>query len=152
MKFTVSRPIGSFCWLIGLAVGAATLWPAVANAQESTPVDSLALARQYTQWLYDGMADSLVAHSTEDARGQFATVDRYTNTSRTIAERGGTEVKVLEETWKLRNGRCQYWRAATFDRIDQPLLVRWVLDPDGRIDGLGLGPLSDAPPVDAEHC
>jgi hypothetical protein len=134
-------------WIVILTIGAASLAPASALAQEA-PVDSLALARQYTQWLYAGEADSLLAHSTEETR----TETDFTRLGQMIAERAGFELEVSEETWKLRNGACQYWRTAQFSVMDEPLLLRWVLDPQGRIEGLGAGPLTQAPPVESETC
>ncbi len=123
------------------------------EAQEPTAaVDSLALARQYTTWLYAGVADSLIAHSSEAAKGFFSNVENWRRYTETILERGGLEVEVLEETWKLRNGRCQYWRTAEFSGSDEPLLVRWVLSPAGEIDAVGLGLASQPPMVDSEHC
>lgn len=140
-----------FTWIVLLGIGLAA--PDVASAQvEDASVDSLALARQYTAWLYTGQADSLVAHSTENAREAFATVEGYTRYTETIAERAGFEADVVEETWKLRDGACQYWRTARFTDIDESLLVRWVLDDAGRIAGLGLGPALQPPPVEAETC
>lgn len=122
---------------------------APAAAQTPAPVDSLALARQYTQWFYRGEADSLVAHVSEQAKtGEFGRAEFWRRGTDMVAERAGLELEVVEESWKLRNGRWQYWRAARFSGMDEPLLVRWVLDADGRIDGLGLGPLSQAPPTD----
>lgn len=123
----------------------------VPAAAQEAPVDSLALARQYTEWLYAGEADSLYAHTAEASREQM-TAERYAQVSSTIADRAGFEVDA-EETWKLRNGDCQYWRTATVSNMDEDfLLVRWVLTPEGRIEGLGVGPYSQAPPVDAETC
>lgn len=127
---------------------AATAAPALA---QDAAVDSLALARQYTEWLYAGEADSLYAHTTETAREQM-TAEGYAQYSAMIAERAGLEVDA-EETWKLRNGDCQYWRTATVSNMgDDFLLLRWVLTPEGKIEGVGAGPLSQAPPVEAETC
>lgn len=130
--------------VIGLAV------PGRAPAQ--TEVDSLALARQYTQWLYAGQADSLVRHSTADARESFATVERFVEYGETITERAGFEIDVVEETWKLRGDACQYWRTARFTDTDTPILLRWVLDEAGRITGFGIGSALDPPEVEAETC
>lgn len=137
-------------WLAVLALGAASLSPDVARAQ--APVDSLALARQYTTWLYAGEADSLVAHSTDETRNEEGAADKYTQMTQLIAQRAGFELEVSEETWKLRNGDCQYWRVAQFSAMEEPLLIRWVLDPQGRIDGFGAGPYTQAPPVESETC
>lgn len=138
-------------WLVVIPV-TALMAPHAAAAQDTTPVDSLALARQYTAWLYAGEADSLVAHSTPEALESFSTIDRWTSYTEMIGSRAGEEVSVIEESWKLRNGDCQYWRVATFSGMDEPFLLRWVLTPDGRIAGVGLGPETQAPPVDRETC
>ena len=125
--------------------------PFSARAQEA-PVDSLALARQYTAWLYAGEVDSLLAHSNDTMREAQAEEGSYAMVSNVIAERAGFEISVTEETWKRRNGKCQYWRSAMFSAAPEDILIRWVLDPDGRIDGFGAGPSSQAPPVEAETC
>jgi len=138
-------------WLVALSIAAASLAPASTFAQEA-PVDSLALARQYTEWLYTGEADSLLAHSTEETRTEMGANGDFTRISQMIAERAGFELEVSEETWKLRNGDCQYWRTAQFSAMDEPLLIRWVLDPLGRIAGLGAGPFTQAPEVESETC
>ena len=136
-------------WIAVLAL-CASLAPASARAQ--APVDSLALARQYTTWLYAGEADSLVAHSTDETRTEAGARDRFVQLSQLIAQRAGFELEVSEETWKLRNGDCQYWRTAQFSALEEPLLIRWVLDPQGRIAGFGAGPYTQAPPVESETC
>jgi hypothetical protein len=65
-----------------------------------------------------------------------------------LAVRAGTETAVLEEKFVKRNGRTQYWRTARFSDFPEPILLRWVIDAEGKITGLGLGPLSQAPPID----
>ncbi|HEU4463761.1 MAG TPA: hypothetical protein VFS53_01830 [Gemmatimonadota bacterium] len=134
-------------WTIVLAFALSALMPTAALAQEA-PVDSLGLARQYTTWLYAGEVDSLVAHSTDE----MAATGDYARVGQMIAERAGVEIEVSEETWKLRNGECQYWRTSQFSSTEEPILLRWVLDPQGRISGLGAGPYTQAPPVEAETC
>jgi hypothetical protein len=137
-------------WTAVLALFAASLAPGVARAQ--APVDSLALARQYTTWLYAGEADSLLAHSTEETRNEEGARDRLLQLSKMISDRAGSELEVSEETWKLRNGDCQYWRTAQFSALEEPILIRWVLDRTGLIAGYGAGPYAQAPPVESETC
>lgn len=111
--------------------------------------DSLALARQYTVWLYTGQVDSLFAHHPADAQKDTTLRQRIRASVDQLALRAGTETRVIEEKFVKRNGRTQYWRTATFsDFPAEPLLVRWVLNPDGTIGGIGMGPLSQAPPID----
>lgn len=123
-----------------------------AASQETAPVDSLAAARQYTEWLYAGEADSLVAHSTEEARQGFSTVEGWNRLADQISSNAGIELAVIEETWKLRNGDCQYYRVGAFSGFEGGLLIRWILTKDGRISGVGVGPADRAPPFDREDC
>ena len=120
--------------------------PASTAAQANTAPDSLALARQWTMWFYAGDADSLVAYygGDDDPAERRA---RYAEISLMVAERAGFETEVIEETWKKRNGQTQYWRTAKFSGIDEPLLMRWIYS-EGKHLGMGLGPLSQAPPTD----
>lgn len=120
--------------------------PPSLSAQNPQAMDSLALARQYTQWFYGGMMDSLVAHY--DPTGDKPTADDFMRQLELVITRAGREVSVVEEKFVKRHGQTQYWRAARFDSMDEPLLIRWVILPGGYIGGMGLGPLSQAPPID----
>jgi len=120
---------------------------AQAQAQHQT-VDSLALARQYTMWFYAGMADSLLAHyDPADSAGR-GNPEQILQALDQLTARAGNEVSVIEEKFIKRNGHTQYWRTAKFDNMEEPILLRWVIMPGGYIGGLGLGPLSQAPPID----
>ena len=133
--------------LLFLALG-----PVAARAQEPTPRDSLTLARLYTQWLYDGQADSLLAHSSDWALERYATLDEWWRRSQMIAERLGWETNLIDEAWRLVNGRCQYWHTAQFSEIPVPFMIRWTLNEQWEIIGLQLGAASDPPEADAEVC
>jgi hypothetical protein len=63
----------------------------------------------------------------------------------TIASRAGSEVSVIEEKFITRNGARQYWRTAKMDILPEAFLLRWVISPEGRIAGVGMGPASQAP-------
>jgi len=131
-----------------LTFAAALLLGTQAAQAQKQPVDSLALARQYTMWFYAGMADSLLAHyDPADSAGR-GNAEQILQALDQLTARAGNEVSVIEEKFIKRNGRTQYWRTAKFDHMDEPILLRWVIMPDGYIGGLGLGPLSQAPPID----
>jgi len=122
--------------------------PTSAAAQADTAPDSLALARQWTTWFYAGDVDSLVASygGDDDPAERRA---RYAEISLMVAERAGFEMEVIEESWKKRNGQTQYWRTAKFSGMDEPFLIRWIYS-EGKHLGMGLGPASQAPPVDED--
>jgi hypothetical protein len=136
------------------AIPAATLLVVIATAQPlaaqaTRPVDSLALARQYTQWLYAGQVDSLLAHYPAGSRDSTARRAIQQDIDR-LATRAGKEVQVIEEKFVRRNGRPQYWRTAQFSDLSDLILLRWVINSNGEITGFGLGLASQAPPIDPE--
>lgn len=131
-----------------LALAAMVMGTRAAPAQTHQPIDSLALARQYTQWFYAGMADSLLAHYDPADSTNRGTAEDILGALDQLTSRAGNEVSVIEEKFVKRNHRTQYWRTAKFDNMDEPILLRWVILPGGYIGGLGLGPLSQAPPID----
>ena len=110
--------------------------------------DSLALARQYTVWFYTGEVDSLIAHHAADSQRDTTLRRGITARMEQVALRAGTETAVIEEKFVKRNGATQYWRTAKFSDMSEPFLLRWVINPDGTIGGMGLGPRSQAPPID----
>jgi hypothetical protein len=130
-----------------LAVAAAlVLVPVTARSQ--TRPDSLTLARQFTAWFYAGELDSLMAHHPAQDRADSTLRQHLQGDIDMLSVRAGTEVQVLEEKFVMRNKRPQYWRTAKFTNFPEPLLIRWVINPQGEIIGRGLGPLSQAPPID----
>ena len=133
--------------VLGVALLVST---SAAHAQnQRQPIDTLALARQYTQWFYTGMADSLIAHQDpSDTSAASRDPERLLQRMDQLTSRAGNEVEVIEEKFVKRNGLTQYWRTAKFDNFPEPILLRWVILPGGYIGGMGLGPLSEAPPID----
>jgi len=121
--------------------------PLVAQDAPARP-DSLALARKYVGWLYETQVDSLWAHTSAEMREDLGSSDWWRQRADEIALRAGSETEVIEERFRMRNGRPQYWRTARFSDFDQPLLLRFVIDDAGMIAGLGMGPASQPPPTD----
>ena len=115
------------------------------------PADSMQLGRRYTQWLYAGQVDSLVARHAEEARADTARLAASLRSALAdLAARAGAETEVVEERFVTRNGRRQYWRTARFSNYAEPVMIRWVILPSGEIIGLGTNPASRAPPVDPQ--
>lgn len=130
--------------LVGSLLGSAA---ANLHAQERLPADSMELGRKYTLWFYTSQPDSLLAHMDSAFRAQM-TIEEIEKAMLNVASRAGNEVSVVEEKYITRNGQRQYWRAAKMDILEEPFLLRWVITPKGEIAGVGMGPLSQAPPVD----
>ncbi|MGE0354868.1 MAG: hypothetical protein AB7I33_03195 [Gemmatimonadales bacterium] len=136
---------------MALTLAAAALIAATPAAAQAAPsgTDSLSLARKYTNWFFTGQMDSVLAHMNEKGRAS-TTAEELMQRLDMLTSRAGNEVAVLEEKFVKRNGQTQYWRTSQFDNFDEPLLFRWVILPKGEIGGMGMGPASQAPPIDPE--
>ena len=133
--------------LAALGTGLAS---APAAAQDGMPADSLAYARQITAWFFAGEVDSLVAHSDSGGQG----IDAEANWQQRLEQftgRAGEELEVVEEKFAKRNGNTQYWRTSKYSKFTtEPILLRWAFNKKGELIGAGVGPLSQAPPVDPD--
>lgn len=130
-----------------LMLSALALGGGLLHAQERLPADSMELGRKYTLWFYTNLPDSLLAHMDSASRARM-TIAEIEQTMAQVAIRAGNEVSVIEEKFITRNGARQYWRTAKMDIMEEPFLLRWVITPKGEIAGVGMGPLSQAPPID----
>jgi len=122
--------------------------PAPDSAAVQPPADTLAIGRRATGFFYDGEIDSLWAMLTPEFQEGLGSPGKLLERLEFVLERAGTEVDLIEESIRMRNGRPQYWRVAEFDLAPEPLLLRWVISPDGKVSGQGIGLASQAPPTD----
>ena len=127
--------------------------PAAAPAPRPAPAkldyDSLAFGRQATDWFYAAEIDSLWAHTDSAMRVNMGSKDKWFEMQMQFASRAGSEASVVEERWIKRNNFRQYWRILRATEFtDEPLMLRWSLIPGKMINGLGMNPLSAAPPAD----
>lgn len=113
------------------------------------PADSIEIGRRFSVWLYTARFDSLIAHAPADQRKDSLQMQhQYEQILVDLTARAGTETEVVSEKFVRRLGKPQYWRTAKFSNMNEPMLVRWVIGPNGEALGLGLGPASEAPPTD----
>ena len=130
------------------AILAAFVLPTLSlQAQQRLPADSMELGRKFSLWLYTNQSDSLLAYTVQNPERPTTAAD-IERIGLQIATRAGNEVSVIEEKFITRNGARQYWRIAKMDILEEPFLLRWVITPEGKINGIGMGPLSGAPPID----
>ena len=117
-------------------------------AQAQMPADSLAHARKLTEWFFTAQHDSVVAHFATD--GDPITTAELQDRLEEFTARAGIESEVLEEKFVKRNGMTQYWRTGKYSVFEEPVLFRWAFNKQGQIAGMGVGPASQAPPVDKD--
>lgn len=120
-------------------------------AQEARlPADSMEIGQKYTKWFLAYEADSLWSHMTPEMQERNGGVDHLVDMMDQVALQVGTEMEVLEERYVTRNGKPQFWHTGRFSEMPEPIQIRWVIEPDGRISGAGINPASQAPAVDPE--
>lgn len=121
--------------------------PTPAPKPAQLPADSMEIGRRLTQWMYTAQADSVISLMDADTRAHVSKAEILEN-SRQLALRVGSETKLIEEKYITRNGNRQYWRVASFSNFAEPVVIRFVITPKGELIGMGMNPLSKAPPID----
>jgi hypothetical protein len=109
-----------------------------------------ALGRQYVHWLYTAEFDSLFAHMSEEMRTDMVSPDEMAAQWDQFSAQIGEETKLLGEMVVMRNGSPQYWRTSEFSMAPEPIIIRWVIV-DGEVQGIGINPASQAPPIDPDQ-
>jgi hypothetical protein len=50
----------------------------------------------------------------------------------------------------MRNGQRQYWRTSKMSLFPDDFLLRFNIDAQGMITGIGMGPAAAAPPIESQ--
>ena len=143
----------SFLTLV-LTLGVATSLTAQAAPTRVPPppkldYDSLAFARQVTQWFLYADIDSLWAQSDTSLQTAYGgNKGVWADQVAQFALQLGQENALVEERWVQRLGFRQYWRIVRLSEVSEPFAIRWVLLPGKKIRGMGINPANDLPPVD----
>lgn len=123
-----------------------TLAAVLSPAAATQTVDSLARARQLTEWFYAGQMDSVLAYAIPEVRQEGAA--ELNQRLAFLRNRAGTELRVLEERFVRRNGDTQYWRTGWWsDFADDTITFRLVIV-NGLLAGMGVNPTGQNPPID----
>lgn len=134
---------------VALAAAAISM-PGAVSAQQALPADSLERARAAARFFYAGEADSLIVRMTpatlEAVGGRVGLIEGISN----VSLRAGDEVSVVEERWNMRNGQRQYWRTSRMSIFPEDFLLRFNMDAQGNITGIGMGPARSAPPIESQ--
>ena len=136
-----------------LLVGSTSLLAAqdggdAADTPEPMPADSMEIGMKYAGWLIDYRADSLWAHLSDGSKERLGSIGDFRDQMGQIFRQIGNQERVVSQRYWMRNGDHQFWHTAEFGNIDEPVVIRFVIAPDGTITGLGINPQSQNPPVD----
>lgn len=143
----------------GLLFGLLALLPATAAAQDAAsaepeavashlPADSMAMGATYVDWMLDYRADSLWANFNDGMRENFGSVGDLKDRLGGLFQQIGDHRRMISQRYWMRNDKPQFWHTAEFSAMPEPVVIRFVIEPDGAISGLGINPQSQNPAVD----
>ena len=121
---------------------------AQSGAKRLSEEQYLALGRHYTEWFFAGRTDSLIAHMAPESVEASGGAAGILNQRDQVSAHAGKQTMLLEEKLTWRRGMPQFWHEAMFENMAEPVVIRWVMDDQGAIVGIGLGPRSQTPEVD----
>ena len=124
--------------------------PAVAPLAPADEARFLDLGRTYTRWFLHSDTDSLAGAMDMATFLKAGGTTQLVANSQLVSEHAGTESKLLVEKMTRRKGVLQFWHEAEFTKLDagDPLVIRWLMDAQGKIVGMGLGLKSGTPAPD----
>ena len=112
------------------------------------PADSMAIGDQYVTWFLDYDAESLREKFSPELQERLGSVGDMIDRMGQFFDQVGTQETVVSQRYWLRNGERQFWHTAKFSGMDENVVIRFVIQPDGSITGIGINPESQNPEVD----
>ncbi|HEX5869839.1 MAG TPA: hypothetical protein VFY65_05480 [Longimicrobium sp.] len=132
---------------------AAAIVFAAAPLQAQAPADSsqFELGRRYTQWLYQGQADSLWGKFSPEMRQAIPSAQAMTELRGQLQAQVGTETEVVSEHImdpSPQPGLTVYVRTARFSTAPMLIEVMVATDAEGIIQGFTVRPQAPPNPTD----
>ncbi len=128
-----------------LLVAALLALPAAAAAQTQSAdltadPTSLLWGRQFTEWFYDGQADSLFSRFDDEMQKGLSKEDLIKFRDQ-VAVQAGAETEVLSEEVKEKDGFFNYHREIHVANAGETVVVvYWTIDKDKKIAGFFIKP------------
>lgn len=145
------HPYGLLFVLLALLPGTADAQDAATaepDAAPHLPADSMELGATYVDWMLDYRADSLWAHFNDGMRENLGSVGDLKDRLGGLFQQIGDHRRMISQRYWMRDGKPQFWHTAEFSAMPEPVVIRFVIEPDGAISGLGINPQSQNPVVD----
>ncbi len=131
------------------APNAAPPAPVVLTAEQEARV--LAKGKEALGYFMRFQADSLIAvmdPSVVQRMGGKAPMEEMFEQIQVMA---GLPDKIIEQKLTRRRGKPQFWAELSYQNLkDETVIVRFIVEPDGRITGFGANPRSQAPAPDPQ--
>ena len=156
LPMRISLPAAALALALAVVPAAAQNAPPAAPAADTaaaaavnwTDTQWILYGRQITEWFFNGQADSVLAHSSPDARERSGGANGLLEARDQLLARVGSETKVISDKMTKRKGNTQYWRESEYENASEPIVLRFVFNAQAQIIGIGVGPLSQTPAPD----
>lgn len=112
------------------------------------PADSMAIGDEYVSWFLDYDAESLREKFNDRMKERTGSVGDMIDMMGQFFDQVGVQEEVVSQRYWIRDGSRQFWHTAKFSEVDENIVIRFVIEPDGTITGIGINPESQNPPVD----
>ena len=130
------RRIASVLLLLAFAV------PAAAQAP-----DARERATALTAAFYAGRIDEVWRQMSPQMQAALKSRDDLAAFREQVARDLGAESEVIDESSESAQGMTAYRRRARFEKAPMVVLVQWLIDADGRVQGFAIRPEQATPPV-----
>ena len=130
------RRIASIFLLVALAL------PAIAWAS-----DARQQAAELTAAFYAGRIDEVWGRMSAQMQSAMKSRDGLAAFREQVERDLGAEKEVIDESVEPMQGMSAYRRRARFEKVPVVVLVQWLIDADGRVQGFAIRPEQAAPPV-----
>lgn len=142
-----------FAALIAMPLASQQPAPAPAGAPVVLSADQAQLimdvGKRATQYFMKSQADSLGALFEPEALERVGGVSGIAQMLAQVLERGGAPQGIVEQKLTRRRGQPQVWTEIQYTEMpSDTLVVRWIINVDGRITGAGVTPKTAAPAPD----
>jgi hypothetical protein len=130
------------------AVAAQDAAPAVTPVGPHLPADSMELGAKYMDYVLNYESEDLYEALTANMQENLGSPADIFDQMGMLFEQIGSQERVISQRFWMRNGKPQYWHTAEFTNLAEPMVFRFVIEPDGKISGIGVNAESQNPPVD----
>ena len=104
------------------------------------------LGDKLSRWFLTGRADSVSAYLAEQVRERIGGQEGIATAAAELVAELGSETLIMETVTRGRGGAPEYWRMSRFSLVDdEPIVVHWMFDAEGRVVSLGFSSLSSTP-------
>lgn len=104
------------------------------------PGDPLEVGRELTSQFYAGEIAWIWSRMNDEMQKGMTSASTFALVQKQVGDQLGSESEVLDETVVSQPPYQLYRRTISFSKFDQPLVMQWALDAEGKVAGFFIRP------------